>query len=182
MRERGWCHGRCWLGCDRGLDEGSFPESGSGYHQSAPLEVLGGQYQNLDKCSSINWTIFGYLMVLKNSHSCSNLLIGSLCSLWGAISCCVVGSKRVSQHRGDHHILLCILFHKIQYQGSHPLKVGRFWIHSASESFQSRKRRAHSDFYSIWHTLKHIVRAINCLCTCAEACNIITLLARLHAM
>ena len=31
----------------------SFPESGSGYHPSAPLEVLGGQCRDLDKCPDI---------------------------------------------------------------------------------------------------------------------------------
>ena len=31
----------------------SFPESGSGYRPSAPLEVLGGWCQDLDKCQDI---------------------------------------------------------------------------------------------------------------------------------
>ena len=32
---------------------GSFPESGSGYRPSAPLEVPGGQCRDLDKCPDI---------------------------------------------------------------------------------------------------------------------------------
>ena len=41
---------------------GSYPESGSGYHPSAPLEVLGGQCQDLDKYPDIGqyiWVSYG---------------------------------------------------------------------------------------------------------------------------
>jgi hypothetical protein len=54
------------------------------------------------------WTMLGWRTVLKNSHSSWNLLIGSLCSLWGAIWCSAVGSNRVgwmilaAQRRSSH--------------------------------------------------------------------------------
>ena len=55
--------------------------------------------------------MLGCLILLKNSHSCSNLLIGSLCSLCGNITCCSIGSKSVSckslaaQKRSSHSAL-----------------------------------------------------------------------------
>ena len=57
-----------------------FPEIGLSCHQ---LKVLGGQCQDPDKCPGIGQ----YLDVLwcsKISHSSSNLLVGTPCSLRGA--------------------------------------------------------------------------------------------------
>ena len=65
MRERGWCHDKNWLGCGRVLAVGSFPENGSGCRPSAPLEVLGGQCQDLDKFPDIGQ----YLDVLWHSRT-----------------------------------------------------------------------------------------------------------------
>ena len=57
---------------------GSFPESGSSCHPSisAPLEGLAGLCQDLGTCSGSYWMMLGCCMALKNSHFCSNLLIG----------------------------------------------------------------------------------------------------------
>ena len=61
---------------------GSFPESGSGYHPSAPLEVLGGQCRDLDKYPDIGQ----YLGVLwcSRTHTLaqtSSLVACALCEV-----------------------------------------------------------------------------------------------------